>query len=131
MFNLSRFSRFLLVITLLFVGAYALVSNADHSWGNYHWARTSSPFTLKIIDSVTVGWNSYLITTAIDWSKSTALDTTIDAGNDSNSTRKRCSAVLGKNRICNATYGNNGWLGIAQVWVYSDGHIAQGVVKVN
>ena len=131
MLNLSRFSTFLLAITLFFVGAYALVSNADHSWGNYHWARTSSPFTLKLIDSVTAGWNSYLGTTATDWSASAALDTTIVAGDDSSATRKKCSAVLGKNRICNATYGNNGWLGIARVWVYSDGHIAQGVVKVN
>lgn len=39
--------------------------------------------------------------------------------------------MLGKDRICNAAYGNNGWLGLAQVWAYSDGHIAQGIVKLN
>lgn len=35
--------------------------------------------------------------------------------------------------ICNDQYGANGWLGIAQVWVYrgKDGHIAQGLVKFN
>ena len=104
---------------------------ASHSWNGYHWARTSSPFTLNLVDSVTTGWNSYLKTTSDDWSVSTALDTTIVSGNDSSATRKRCSAVLGKDRVCNAAYGNNGWLGLAQVWVYSDGHIAQGVVKLN
>lgn len=116
---------------VLSLGSFVSIAYATHSWGNYHWARTSSPFTLKLVDSVTTGWNSYLGTTSTDWSVSTALDTTIVSGDKSNSTRKRCPAVLGKDRICNAAYGNNGWLGLAQVWVYSDGHIAQGVVKVN
>lgn len=111
--------------------AFAFVASATHSWNGYHWARTSNPFTLNLVDSVTTGWNSYLGTTSTDWSVSTVLDTTIVSGNDSNSTRKRCPAVLGKDRICNAAYGNNGWLGIATVWTYSDGHIAQGTVKVN
>lgn len=116
---------------ILSFGAFVLVASAEHSWGGYHWARTSSPFALQLVDSVTTGWNPYLETTSTDWSASTALNTTIVSGNDSNSTRKRCPAVLGKDRICNAAYGNNNWLGLAQVWVYSDGHIAQGVVKLN
>lgn len=115
-------------VAAFLIGGAAL---ANHSWGNYHWARTSNPFTLKIVDSVTTGWNPYLGTTSSDWSASTVLDTTIAAGDDSNATRKRCPAVLGKDRVCNAAYGNNGWLGLAQIWVYSDNHIAQGVVKVN
>jgi hypothetical protein len=32
--------------------------------------------------------------------------------------------------VCNATYGNTGWLGIAQIWL-SGGHISQGVAKMN
>lgn len=32
--------------------------------------------------------------------------------------------------MCNDTYGNNGWLGIAQVWVPGK-HITQGAVKLN
>jgi hypothetical protein len=32
--------------------------------------------------------------------------------------------------VCNASYGNNGWLGIAQIWV-SDSHIVQGAMKLN
>lgn len=116
---------------LVSAGIYVSIAYATHSWGGYHWARTSNPFTLKLVDSVTTGWDSYLGTTSTDWSKSDVLDTTMVSGDDSNSTRKKCSAVLGKDRVCNATYGNNGWLGIARIWVYSDGHIAQGVVKVN
>ncbi|MGH9861848.1 MAG: hypothetical protein ACRD35_00325 [Candidatus Acidiferrales bacterium] len=32
--------------------------------------------------------------------------------------------------VCSSTYGNNGWLGLAQIWV-SGKHITQGAVKVN
>lgn len=128
--NFKKYAIVFIVLAVAFILAGS-VANATHSWNGYHWARTSSPFTLKLVDSVTSGWNSYLGTTSSDWSVSTMLDTTIVSGSDSNSTRKRCPAVLGQDRICNAAYGNNGWLGLAQVWVYSDGHIAQGVVKLN
>lgn len=127
-----QLKKIIVLIVLVFsLSGLISVAYAYHSWNGYHWARTSNPFTLNIVDSVTAGWNSYLGTTSTDWSASDALNTAIVSGDDSNSTRKKCSAVLGKNRVCNATYGNNGWLGIARIWVYSDGHIAQGVVKVN
>jgi hypothetical protein len=32
--------------------------------------------------------------------------------------------------VCNSTYGNNGWLGIAQIWA-SGSHITQGTTKMN
>lgn len=38
--------------------------------------------------------------------------------------------MSGKVRSCNATYGFNGWLGLAQIWV-SGGHIVQAVAKMN
>lgn len=100
---------------------------ADHSWGNYHWARTSNPFTLKLGDNVSSSWDSYLVTTSEDWSKSTVLDTVIVPGG---TTAKRCRATLGRVEICNSTYGKNGWLGIASVSV-SGSHITQGTVKLN
>lgn len=129
--HLGKFTAVAVVAVLLSTGVFATIAYATHSWNGYHWARTSSPFTLNLVDSVTTNWNSYLGTTSTDWSAFTMFDMVIALGDDSNSTRKRCPAVLGKDRVCNAAYGNNGWLGLAQVWVYSDGHIAQGVVKVN
>ncbi|MBI2033676.1 MAG: hypothetical protein HYT13_01110 [Candidatus Liptonbacteria bacterium] len=33
--------------------------------------------------------------------------------------------------VCNKTYGYNGWLGLAQIWIDSNNHIAQGVSKMN
>lgn len=53
------------VVKLMFVFAafFAVVafpagSSANHSWGTYHWSRTSNPFTLKVGDNVTANWDS-------------------------------------------------------------------------
>ncbi|MBI3670457.1 MAG: hypothetical protein HY237_11835 [Acidobacteria bacterium] len=100
---------------------------ANHSWGGYHWARTSNPFTLKLGDNVSSAWDSYLATTSSDWSVSTELDTTIVAGQ---ANPKNCRPTSGRVEACNSTYGNNGWLGLAQIWI-SGKHITQGIVKVN
>lgn len=101
--------------------------SADHAWGNYHWARTSNPFTLGLGDNVNSIWDAHLNTTVADWSQSNVLDTVIVAGGTN---PKSCRANRGKVEVCNSKYGNNGWLGIAQIWASGD-HINQGVVKVN
>ncbi|TFD09386.1 hypothetical protein E3T29_04385 [Cryobacterium sp. TMT1-66-1] len=51
----------------------ATAASANHSWGGYHWARTSNPFTLKLGDNVTSAWDSYLATTSSDWTQSHVL----------------------------------------------------------
>lgn len=118
-----------LFLAFIFLGFSQLISsaNANHSWGNYHWARTANPFVLKLGDNLTSSWKPYLNTTSSDWSASDILDTTVVSGNTS---AKRCKATPGRVEVCNSTYGNNGWLGIAQIWV-SGGHIIQGITKVN
>jgi hypothetical protein len=100
---------------------------ADHSWGNYHWERTSNPFHLELGKNLTSNWDAYLGTTSSDWSVSTVLDTTIVVGG---TVAKKCRPTAGRAEICNATYGFNGWLGVAQIWA-SGNHITQGTVKVN
>src|SRR6266540_7033119 len=111
------------VITAMF----APTAQANHSWGGYHWARTSNPFTLKLGDNVSSVWDPILATTSGDWSKSTVLDTAIVAGQ---ANPRNCRPTARRVEVCNSTYGNNGWLGIAQIWL-SGGHIAQGTVKLN
>ncbi|OGM69248.1 hypothetical protein A2975_02330 [Candidatus Woesebacteria bacterium RIFCSPLOWO2_01_FULL_44_14] len=100
---------------------------ATHSWGGYHWARTANPFTLKLGDNVNSTWDSYLLTTASDWSQSTVLDTIRVTGQ---ANPKNCRPTSGRVEVCNSKYGNNGWLGIAQIWV-SSSHITQGITKMN
>jgi hypothetical protein len=117
----------LLSLAAVLLGAVALV--ASHSWGPpYHWARTANPFTLKLGDNVSSVWDPFLATTSADWSDSSVLDTTIVAGG----TRPRpCRPTSGRVEVCSARYGNNGWLGLAQIWITGGEHIVQGVVKVN
>jgi len=118
---------FVVLAALALVALPALVM-ATHSWNGYHWARTSNPFTLKLGDNVSSQWDSYLVTTRNDWSLSSVVDMTIVPGSVRNP--KNCKAKSGRVEVCNSTYGNNGWLGVAQVWV-SGGHITQGTVKLN
>ena len=102
-------------------------AHATHSWGNYHWARTSNPFTLALGDNVSSSWDAYLATTSSDWHLSSVFQTSIVPGG---TTPKRCRPTSGRVEVCNAPYGNNGWLGVAQIWL-SGGHIIQGTVKLN
>ena len=115
------------LLGVLALAAWASSTSATHSWGGYHWARTSNPFTLKLGDNVSIAWDSYLSTASSDWSASLVLDTTIVAGG---TTPRSCRPTQGRVEVCNATYGNTGWLGIAQIWV-GGSHITQGVVKLN
>lgn len=121
--------RFLLSLAVLLFGLVFYLPSADasHSWGNYHWARVSNPFTLKLADNLTSSWDPYLQTTSNDWSVSSVLDTTIVPGTQN---PRRCRPTSGRVEVCNYRYGNNGWLGLAQIWI-SGSHITQGVTKVN
>ena len=120
---------------VVIVGA-SLTASASHSWNNYHWARTTSSFTLQTLDSTVsngtnMNWPSLLRTAASQWSQSTKLDLSVQPYDNSSRARKRCTAVAGKIRVCNNTYGNNGWLGLASINLDSKGHISQGTAKMN
>jgi len=120
--------RFIVVlfISILFFNLSTINVNASHSWGGYHWARISNPFNLKLGDNLTSAWKPYLTTTSNDWSVSSVLDTSIVTGQ----AKKNCSPTSGRVEACNKNYGNNGWLGLAQIWV-SGSHITQGLTKMN
>ncbi|MDP9369948.1 MAG: hypothetical protein M3Q03_17030, partial [Chloroflexota bacterium] len=54
--------RFLVIgLVMAFVAAVLPTpAGATHAWGNYHWARTSNPFTLMAGDNVHSTWDPYL-----------------------------------------------------------------------
>ena len=104
-----------------------ILTGESHSWGGYHWARTSSSFNLAVGNNLDSTWAPYLGTTASDWSTSKALDLTVVAGGSS---RRRCRATTGRVEVCNNSYGNNGWLGIASISANGT-HITSGTVKLN
>ena len=117
----------ILAAVLLALVAMAGPASANHSWGGYHWARTANPFTLQLGNNTTGAWSTtYLPVASGDWFQSTVLDTTITSG----AANPSCGPVSGRVEVCNGTYGSNGWLGIATIWI-SGSHIMQGTVKVN
>lgn len=113
-------------VGVLFGGA--ATASADHSWGSYHWARTANPFILGLGDATSATWDPYLIEAKNDWSASTVLDLTIVP---SVANPKTCKATTGRIEVCNARYGNNGWLGLASIWADGNGHITKGTAKLN
>ena len=115
------------IMALAVAIGFASVTYADHSWGGYHWARTSNPFTLKVGDNVSSAWDPYLNEAISDWNTSIVLHLTKVTGN----TRPRqCKPTPGQMEVCNERYGNTGWLGIAQIWLDGD-HITQATTKLN
>lgn len=112
--------------------ALGAVLVADHSWANYHWARTASPFTLTIVNSTTDDWDVYVANAVGDWSQSQKLNMTQDLnGSTSDRDRRQCRTPDGAVRICNQAYGNTGWLGIAGISIDPQGHIVTGYTKLN
>ena len=115
----------------VFLAAGSSVAYATHAWGKYHWNLSTEDTLanpLKLGDNLTTAnWESSLAGASDDWNDS-VLKNQIVGG-----TSPDCDPTLGQVEVCNDAYGENGWLGIAQIWVYRgrDGHIAQGVVKVN
>lgn len=106
-------------------------SHADHSWNDYHWARTQNPFTLQVIDSVTSDWQYAMDESLNRWASAGVIAFTNAASDDSTRTRKQCRMSKGQVRVCNANYGANGWLGLATIGFDSQGHIDRGTAKVN
>ena len=50
------------------------VTNATHSWADYHWARNSTSFNLVVINSTTSEWDSYVTRAIEDWSASSKVN---------------------------------------------------------
>lgn len=120
--------RLLAVLGLLALGFAAFAApeaSASHSWGNYHWARAANPFTVPLGDRVSTSWDARLARASSDWSASSVLDSPVVAGSGTG-----CKASNGRIQVCNDTYGFNGWLGLAQIWV-SRGHIVRATAKMN
>jgi hypothetical protein len=134
----SRFRhRFTAILGALIVLSLLVVPvSADHDWETYHWKR-SSPTTIEatipVVDNLSGLWDSYLTGdetkpgVIVEWNKSEVIELTYQPGTQS---PKQCKPSAGTIQVCNAEYGNNGWLGLAQIWV-SGGHISQGTAKQN
>ena len=129
----SRRRTLTVAIVLTAVAIFAVVASANHSWGGYHWARTSNPFTLKLGDNLTTAdWKTHLAQASVDWNTNTTTYPTVIltaiVGGTSN---KRCAMTAGTTQVCNGKYGFNGWLGLATINITGGTHITQGSAKMN
>jgi hypothetical protein len=118
------------------VTALAGPAYANHAWSKYHWARTASPFGVTLADNTksdrVVNWSSMLSTASSAWNDSSGPSTVLITSTGTGDAGPGCGAQLGKVEVCSGDYGDNGWLGLAQIWIYRGGkHIAQGVVQLN
>jgi hypothetical protein len=130
---------FLVISFLLFASSLAIVVNANHAWGKYHWDKSTadtlaSPLVLgdnlttaAWKDSLSGNVNLGISGASFDWNLSVLKNTVVIGNNTS------CNPTSGQVEICNGEYGTNGWLGIASIWATrgKNNHITQGVVKVN
>lgn len=128
-----RITRIALMAVAITVALQAS-SSANHSWGGYHWARTTNPVTVEVGDNVSSGWDAHLALAASDWDTEPSPAQYLDYLNPivvaGRANPRNCRPTSGRVEVCNSSYGNNGWLGVAQVWV-SGLHIVQGTVKLN
>src|SRR5574341_1037857 len=118
-----------LMLMLSSFAAFPALGHATHSWGGYHWARQTNPFTVQLGDDVSSAWDEPLRTASWDWSQSAVLDPVVKSPGGVRSP-KNCRPTSGRVEVCSSSYANNGWLGLAQIWI-SGLHITQAVAKMN
>ena len=130
--RITNIKTFAVISLLLLAGSFAAVANANHSWGKYHWNKSTedtiaSP--LKLGDNLdTANWDSALGIASTDWNVSVLKNEVANGTSNAN-----CDPTSGQVELCNGEYGEIGWLGIASIWATrgKSNHIVQGVVKVN
>lgn len=128
---MKKFNLSLTVLSMLITGVYAVVANADHTWGKYHWdlstAQTES-IPLELGDNLSPSWRPSLDEASDQWNLSVLKNQVGDFGSNAN-----CDPTPGRVEVCNGEYGLNGWLGIASIWATRgrSNHITQATTRVN
>lgn len=120
--------RYLSLVLLVIVAVAAVPVFASHGWSNYHWSKPGSYVAPPVVMNISSAWTPYMDRVMIDWNKSAVIESPWNTG--AISSRKRCTSATGQIEVCNATYGQNGWLGLAGISV-SGGHIVKGYTKLN
>lgn len=100
---------------------------ADHAWSTYHWQTSNGIAKPPVIDNTTGDWPGRVAIAVADWNESAHIESTLTSGTTN---AKRCPMVSGTIQVCNSSYGNTGWLGIASISL-SGGHIVAGSTKLN
>lgn len=132
-----------LLIALAMLMAIAATGLANNTWNGYHWAdadgddHSDSGITLTLVNDLLDFYLNLYDPVLTDWQTKGPL--TLDPGAsgsrpdacDNVATEAAGTQILGTTHVCNDEYGKNGWLGLARIWVASDGHIEAGVALMN
>lgn len=109
--------------------------SASHNWGGgtkgYHWMRSTNTIrNIPIRRFHSSIWLARYSAAYTKW-RSASMTKVRPIQGATGGGRNPCPAALNQITSCDGSYGNTGWLGLATVWTYSGGHIAQGTSKVN
>jgi hypothetical protein len=107
---------------------------AHHRWENYRWARTKSPSTLQIANCLNdKEWDKHFKKATKDWNKPKAFgakSTPLLNRPVKCPAKNECLETSGMTTVCNGEYGENGWLGLATIYIMGD-YIVQGAAQMN
>jgi len=130
--NIAKNKIVIGVGVVFLLGSLIAVANASHAWSKYHWDLSTADTIdnpLDLGDNLsTADWDNSLAIASSDWNESVLKNKVVAGTSNAN-----CDPTSGQVEVCNGEYGDNGWLGIASIWVTRgrSGHITQGVVQVN
>ncbi len=95
---------------------------------SYNWDASTLPVSLQVGDNVSIEWQNAFELAVADWNVTTVLSVTDTRGKVRDP--RQCKAREGKIEVCNAFYGENGWLGLTTLTVTGD-IIQSAVVRIN
>ncbi|HEU5482807.1 MAG TPA: hypothetical protein VFU80_06940 [Sphingomicrobium sp.] len=123
----ARHAAAIAAVSLAVLAAPAL---GFHRWSTYHWKKSNDGLVRPlVVTAITAAWQGYVNTAVADWNQSSVIQSAGPSA-ATGAIARLCRAQAGKILVCNAKYGQNGWLGIASIWL-SSGHISQATTKLN
>lgn len=115
-----------LMLALPAIALVATAAEARHQWGKYEWAYDgTNPVSAPVVDNTSGDWPYRVALATSDWNVSSRIESALMQGNNSN-----CDFVTGTIQVCNGSYGDTGWLGIASISINGNEIIA-GTTKLN
>lgn len=103
----------------------ATAADARHSWRKYAWAYSGAEISSPVVDNTSGQWPARVSLAVQDWNVSTRIQ-----ANKTNGNNTACDFVGGTIQVCNADYGDSGWLGIASISI-NGSTITAGTTKLN
>ena len=138
---MRRASTLLIALAMLMLSAAPGLAN--NTWAGYHWADDpgdphDGDITLTLVNDLTLYQNLYTNDVVPDWNGAPG-PLILNSNNfgprpdacDNVATDAVGVEIQDEIHVCDLAYGQNGWLGLARIWVASDGHIDAGVALMN